>query len=136
MSHSEYLAIEVDQPQSLAIVRWLRPLQSKEYRYGVLKVGQALLDNHIQKLLVDSRRLGSPTLKDQAWVAEKMRDIFGRCGLRRLARLQSHDIFHQMAAEAVYKKVLQAPAPYRMREFSSEEDALEWLLGPNEDTSV
>ncbi len=128
MGHRAYISITIDESNNLGVFRWLKPVQGKEYRYGILKAGQAILDTKVERLLINSLRLGALTLQDQAWVADKIKDIVARSHIKRVARVSSPDFFQNMALDKVYQTFTTPDSPYEIAVFMTEEEAMEWLL--------
>ncbi|WP_276496250.1 hypothetical protein [Pontibacter litorisediminis] len=122
-----FLQLSKEKQSSLLTLRWLRPVQSREYRYGVLLAGRALMAHKLERLLVDNRRLGIPSLEDQAWLTNVSIEILAKSRLTRMAIIPSFDWLQQMATEAVGCKIKGAVPTYLSSYFLTESEALEWL---------
>ncbi|WP_242929293.1 hypothetical protein [Pontibacter vulgaris] len=136
MSHHDFISISLDHGNSLAIIRWLRQVEAKEYRCGVLKSGRIIINTKVERLLVNSLKLGVPTLQDQNWVAEKLKEIFDRSNIRRVARVVFPEIFFQIASERIFKTLTIPGSNYEIETFTSEEEAMEWLLNDIQTTEL
>ena len=124
---TDFVKIVVDRTEGLLTVRWLRPVESREYRYGVLKAARALQLNKLEKMLINNQRLGIPALDDQRWLCAVSINVLSRCRLKRMAIISSHDTLQQITNETVGKKVKNANIAYQSGYFLCEDEALEWL---------
>ena len=124
----DYVEITLDEPHQLLLVRWLRPVQSTEYRNGIEETGRQLLERDIQKLLVNNQRMGVLTMDDQGWLAKISIEVISKSNLTHLAIVSSTNVLQQMTNEVLDKRVKGASPYFDTQYFLSEEDALEWLM--------
>ncbi|GAB3200926.1 hypothetical protein GCM10027293_22810 [Pontibacter aydingkolensis] len=127
ISFSDFLNLNIDTCNSVLTVRWLRPVQSSEYRNGIQKVGHTLINQKLERILINNQRLGVPPLDDQNWLTKTLTDIVSASHLKRIAIVTSNDTFQQLANESVDCKIKSLGALYKPYYFFSEEEAFEWL---------
>ena len=131
--NTEYVAISLDHHESLMSIRWLKPPVSRQYRYGMLKAGRALLDHKLERVLLNNQRLGMLTLEDQGWLITSAIRMLPGSNLRKLAVITSSDALQQMSSDAIGCKLKEAKLPYDARYFLTEEEAREWLFHPGDE---
>ncbi len=127
---TDYVEIVLDEVSSILSVRWLRPVQSHEYRHGITETGKVLLPRKLEKLLVNNQRMGVLTMDDQAWLARISIEVISQSSLRRLAIVSSTDIMQQLTNETLDAQVKQSTPYFKTRYFYSEQEAVEWLMMP------
>lgn len=123
----EYVEILLDKQHGLLMVRWLRPVKSHEYRYGIEETGRFLLAHNLQKLLVNNQRMGVLTMEDQGWLASISIEVISRSNLKWLAIISSTDFFQQHTNEKLDARVKEETPFFDTQYFLSEWQGLEWL---------
>jgi len=126
--NTEYVAITLDHHESLMSIRWLKSPISRQYRYGMLKAGRALLEHKLERVLLNNQRLGMLTLEDQGWLVTSAIRMLPGSNLKKLAVVTSSDALQQMSSDAIGCKLREAKLPYEARYFLTEEEAREWLF--------
>ena len=126
--NTEYVAISLDHHESLMSIRWLKPPISRQYRYGMLKAGRALLEHKLERVLLNNQRLGMLTLEDQGWLVTSAIQLLPGSNLKKLAVVTSSDALQQMSSDTIGYKLREAKLPYEARYFLAEEEAREWLF--------
>ncbi len=124
---TSFVEVIVDRENSYIVVRWLRKVTSREYRYGVLKAGRALINSGVRGLISNNQRLQTLTLQDQAWLTRTASYMFGKSKVERVAFITSADMMQQMALESVLTRVQQNTGRHQTQYFFSESDALQWV---------
>lgn len=112
---------------ALLLVRWLRPVQSHEYRFGIEETGRALLALGLEKLLVNNQRMGVLTANDQGWLATISIKMISQSNLKQLAIISSTDFFQQHTNEKLDVRVKEQTPFFDTQYFLIERDGLEWL---------
>ena len=126
--NSDFLEIVNDQEKGILLVRWLRNVQSHEYRSGIEQIGHILLKQGIDKLLVNNQRMGVLTMDDQGWLAEISIKVFSVINLKKLAIVSSTDFMQQYTNEILDKRVKESTPYFPTEYFLTEREGLEWLL--------
>jgi len=124
---TDFMEILVDRSKSIIKLCWLRRVTSREYRYGILKCGRALLENNLQRLMVQNQRLGTLTLEDQTWLVNISAQIFAKSKMKLFTVVMSSDIMQQMASESIKARLSKKNLPYKSQCFLSEAEAMNWL---------
>lgn len=124
---TDFVSILLDKAKSVMHIRWKKAPQSRQYRYGMLKAGRALVAHRLERLLLNNQRLGVLTLEDQGWLITTSQQILPKMNLKKLAVITSADALQQMSSENIGKKLKQAAIDHQAQYFLAEEDALEWL---------
>lgn len=123
----DYVEIALDQRRKLLSVRWLRPVQSQEYRDGIEETARILLAHNLEKLLVNNQRMGVLTMADQGWLAKISVEVIPRTNLKWLAIVSSVDVLQQLTNEVLDRRVKEETPFFITQYFLSEQEALEWL---------
>jgi hypothetical protein len=125
---TDFVSISLSKEENLLSIRWKRPPESRQYRFGMLKAERALREHKLERLLLNNQRLGVLTLEDQGWLVTTSIKLLPRTSLKLLAVVTSPDAMQQMTSEAIGSRLKAAQLPYETRYFLSEEEALEWLM--------
>ena len=129
--HTDFMEVVIDPEQSLLVLRWLRKVNSREFRYGILKAGRALIRCRLRLVLLNNQRMGMLTLGDQAWLSLRAAYLFSRSKLEFLAVVNSPDVMQQMASDTVNTRIRQLYNSHASNYFLSEPEAINWLLSPS-----
>ena len=127
---TNFVEISLNEVDRILLVRWLRSVQSQEYRDGIGETGRILLAHNLDKLLVNNQRMGVLTMDDQGWLAKISIEVISKSNLKRLAIISSTNMLQQLTNEVLDKKVKDATPFFDTQYFLSEEEALEWLTQP------
>ncbi|MDX5438545.1 MAG: hypothetical protein LPK03_15185 [Pontibacter sp.] len=125
---TDYLRISVDSCNGLISLRWLKQVNSPEFRNGIEKVGQLIREQHLDKFMVNNQNLGVLSVQDQGWVMQQMCSIITETNLSRIAVVSSENTLQQLVTETIDQKIKENSKLYMPNYFFSEEEALEWLL--------
>ncbi|MFD2247858.1 hypothetical protein [Pontibacter ruber] len=125
---TDYVEIKIDKKKSLLSLRWLRPPQSREYRYSMLKAARAVLEHKLEIMLLINYKLGVLTLADQSWVVHTTTNIANRANLKKLAIVASPDSLQQTMSDSICSKLECMNLPYTLQYFLTEDEARMWLL--------
>lgn len=125
---TEFLNATIDTCNNLLTVRWLRAVSSSEYRYGIMKAGQSIIDNQLDKVLLINQKLGVLALDDQRWFSNNFTDFVSKSSLKRVAVVTSQDTLQQLATAEADGKIKRININYEPSYFFSADEALEWLL--------
>ncbi|MEJ8804277.1 hypothetical protein [Pontibacter sp. H249] len=124
---TDFVTISLNQDISLLSLKWLRSVDSHEYRLGIQKGIQALVKHQPKKMMINNQRLGVPSLNDQKWLLDVATETLRSCILTKIAVVNSVDAMQQLALEQVGTKIRNSCIDYQSYYFYSEEEALEWL---------
>ena len=128
ISETDYMRISVDCCNSMISLRWLKPVNSTEFRCGVQKVGQLIREQYLEKFMVNNQNLGVLSVQDQSWVMQQMCNIITETNLSRIAVVSSENTLQQMVTETIDRKIQQNSKLYEPAYFFTEDEAIEWLL--------
>ncbi|MBF8962945.1 hypothetical protein I0P70_06790 [Pontibacter sp. FD36] len=112
---------------AMLLVRWLRPVQSHEYRFGIEETGRVLLELGLEKLIVNNQRMGVLTMDDQGWLASISIRMISQSKLKQLAIISSTDFFQQHTNEKLDSRVKEQTPFFDTQYFLIEREGLEWL---------
>ncbi|WP_143732086.1 hypothetical protein [Pontibacter lucknowensis] len=124
---TDFVEIIHDVRHAMLLVRWLRPVQSHEYRFGIEETGRVLLELGLQKLLVNNQRMGVLTMDDQGWLAAISIRMISQSKLKQLAIISSTDFFQQHTNEKLDGRVKEQTPFFDTQYFLIEREGLEWL---------
>ncbi|MDX5418067.1 MAG: hypothetical protein LPK09_02545 [Hymenobacteraceae bacterium] len=125
---TDFVSISLSHEENLMSIRWKKPPVSRQYRFGMLKAGRALMEQKLERVLLNNQRLGVLTLEDQGWLVTTSIELLPRTSLKKLAVVTSADALQQMSSEAIGFKLKEANLPYEARYFLSVDEAREWLM--------
>lgn len=125
---TDFLKATIDTCNNLLTVRWLRSVSSSEYRYGIIKAGQSIIDKQLEKVLLLNQKLGTLALDDQKWFSNNFTDFVSKSSIKRVAVVTSQDIMQQLTTAEVDEKIKRTNIFYEPNYFFSSDEALEWLL--------
>ncbi|MBX0332548.1 hypothetical protein K3G39_04780 [Pontibacter sp. HSC-14F20] len=123
----DYVEVLHDTLHRLLIVRWLRPVKSHEYRFGIEETGRFLLAFGLEKLLVNNQRMGVLTMDDQGWLASISIEVISKSNLEKLAIISSTDFLQQFTNETLDVRVKQETPFFDTQYFLEEQEGIEWL---------
>ncbi|NDK55322.1 hypothetical protein [Pontibacter fetidus] len=125
----DYVIITLHTGSGILTVKWLRPVDSREYRTGIKETGKILLENNLEKLLVNNQLMDVLTADDQGWLAKISIEVISKSELKYLAIVSSTNMMQQLTNEALDVRVKQETPPFETQYFYMERDAMEWLQG-------
>ncbi|MDO6388981.1 hypothetical protein Q4E40_02495 [Pontibacter sp. BT731] len=126
---TDFVEIIHNAVDDLLLVRWLRPVQSHEYRSGIEETGRVLLELGLEKLLVNNQRMGVLTMDNQGWLATISIQMISQSNLKQLAIISSTDFFQQHTNEKLDSRVKEQTPYFDTQYFLIEREGLEWLKG-------
>ncbi|SIT85600.1 hypothetical protein SAMN05444128_1568 [Pontibacter indicus] len=126
---TDFVEIMHDAQHTMLLVRWLRPVNSHEYRLGIEETGRVLLEMGLQKLLINNQRMGVLTMDDQGWLAAISIRTISQSNLKQLAIISSTNFFQQHTNEKLDRRVKEQTPFFETQYFLIERDGLEWLKG-------
>lgn len=124
---TDFVELIHDIRHDMLLVRWLRPVQSHEYRLGIEETGRKLLELELQKLLVNNQRMGVLTMDDQGWLATTSVRMISQSSLKQLAIISSTDFFQQHTNEVLDARVKEETPHFETKYFLTEREGQEWL---------
>lgn len=128
LCQTDLVRISVDFCNSLIALRWLQPVSSNDYKYGIQKLSQLLKKYKLTRLMINNQQLGVMALTDQSWLSQKMSEIVADNIPRLIAIVSSKNSLQQLVNDTVDKKIRQSGGEYEPNYFFSEDEAIEWLL--------
>lgn len=124
----EYLEMAYHEDELLLQVQWLRNVSSEEYRAGVIKVKELLLEKQANFLLIDSRRLPNVCFADQQWIKREIVPCLIPTKLQKFARVLTKDIFNYISFEILLQRITEEhKTSIEIGQFISVEAALAWI---------
>ncbi|WP_018477655.1 hypothetical protein [Pontibacter roseus] len=129
---TDYVGISIDHSLNLMSIRWIKCPESRQYRYGMLKAGRALMEHRLERVLLNNQRLGILTLEDQGWLVSASVELLPKTNIKKLAVVTSADALQQMSSEAIGCRLKAAALCHHARYFLTEEEAIEWLLSEDD----
>lgn len=124
----EYLYISVDEAVKSMHIRWLRPVSSNEYREALLYCKALIMEKHLERWLIDSRKLDHILFSDQQWIRRELADSVRESSLQKIARILKDDVFSYISFENMIQTISEEHGTaVEIGQFSSEDAALFWL---------
>ncbi|MBB6609673.1 hypothetical protein H7F15_01350 [Pontibacter sp. Tf4] len=126
---SDDFKIEADDALSYVRTEWLRPLTDEQFKTETMRAYDVIAARAAELVLVNAQQVSvlGPETKD--WLSNTYYNLFSQTPLRRMARVMPDNLFKKLALASV---VARADATgllnYEIEDFTSEEEALRWLL--------
>lgn len=125
---NKYVTIRHSPVDKLIWNEWKGTIPSADLKEAMLFACNFIVANNIELILADYTHLSPPTREDQVWVAKETSKILKNSNLRRVANINGHDIFQQLAIDTIHQIAAQTPMPCETRDFLSKAEAKEWLF--------
>lgn len=125
--NTPFVTMRLNKEKRFMTIRWTAAPQSRQYRYGMLKAGRALVEHRLERLLLNNQRMGVLTLADQGWLISLAQKMLPASSLSKVAVVTSADALQQMSSETIGQKLRDASLYHQTRYFLNEEEALDWL---------
>jgi hypothetical protein len=126
---SDFYRIEVDTAKNLIQSKWLRNVTEQELLEGGTKLYEALRDTKVERVVAEAQNIGTLSSSAKEWLSTSFYELLSQTPLKRIARVMPRSVFHQVALESV---VTRAEAlgitKFEVKNFSSPQDALDWVL--------
>ena len=129
---TNYVTIRHSPEHKLIWNEWKGTIPSAQLKEAMLFVSNFIVANNIALILADYTHLSPPTREDQVWIARTTSTILQHSNLRRVASINGHDIFQQLALDTIHEIAAQAPVPCMSCDFLSKAEAKEWLFADYE----
>src|SRR5690606_29834585 len=113
-----YIEIVYSQSEKLVEVSWQGYVAGEDFRAGMLQYGEALRELDVQYWLGDYRQAAVVRVADQEWAKAE----WGACffphvhKLRKMVRVQSHDIAARISSENMFKDIDFTQLPFAFRQ--------------------
>lgn len=128
MLYGPFIQIDIDAKRELAHSRWLRAVDSYEYRLSITQSYKAIKINNAVCWLADFTRLSTPNMHDQKWTASVLSESLLVTKLRKIAFLLPDNLFMEVVIEKITEQLLQkTDNQIKVGLFSTLDLALEWL---------
>ncbi|WP_439882729.1 hypothetical protein ACSX1A_06065 [Pontibacter sp. MBLB2868] len=126
---SDYLEIYYSQG-GLVETRWLKFASSEEYRAGLAMYSDVVRQKEVKLWLGDYRLAKVVRLHDQGWAAREWFPQFIALAtdIKRMARVQSMDIFNETSSENIKRKINIEGLPFEFTEFKDYDEGRAWVL--------
>ena len=128
---NNYVTIRHSPADKLIWNEWRGTIPSSDLKEAMLIACNLIVVNNIELILADYTQFSPPTREDQVWIAKTASNILQHSNLRRVANINGHDIFQQLAIDTIHQIAAQTPMPCETRDFLSKAEAKEWLFSVN-----
>ncbi|MFD2248039.1 hypothetical protein [Pontibacter ruber] len=125
---TDFVQIAMDKQKSILLLRWLRPVESTEYKVGIQKAAYFVVELKAKKVMVDNHLIGVLTIDDQRLVTKVSIKVFSEVKLERMAVISSPDTLQQITFEKLISKIEEKVPFVHTQYFFTESEALEWLI--------
>jgi hypothetical protein len=123
---TEILTISFSPDIKLLCAKWLKPVNSSEYRQNVRMIARAIAFLRAELILTDVEAFPTISEADQHWTARFLREALAKCAIRRSARVIHSVGFQPEAMQRIVQET--GKLPYEVKVFSDVEEATHWLL--------
>lgn len=126
---SDDFKIEADDALALVRTEWLRPVEDEQFVVESMRSHETVVSRRAAKMLMNAEDVSVISPKTKDWLANIYYDLFSHTSLRKMARVMPDDLFKKLAMVSVVTRADAAEElTYEIRDFSSEEEAVSWLL--------
>jgi hypothetical protein len=126
--YKDFLTVTIDHDRKQLTSRWLRVVNSAEFREGMLYIEDCIVKHSLITWLFDALKLGAPVLLDQRWTVEHVIAILEKTELKKVALIMPGDYIMHMIGEKMRKMVYHTFGKRILLEcFSREDHAFFWL---------
>lgn len=126
---SDDFKIEADDALALVRTEWLRPVEDEQFVVESMRSHETVVSRRAEKMLMNAEDVSVISPKTKDWLANIYYDLFSHTSLKKMARVMPDDLFKKLAMVSVVTRADAAEElTYEIRDFSSEEEAVSWLL--------
>jgi hypothetical protein len=130
--HNSFVKLSYDKHLQLGKAEWKGRLQGAELREAYLLCHEMINRFSLTKWLADDRLMGNISPADLKWSLEVHVPQLAKSPLKRIARIPSKFEKNREAVEVMINKGYTYAINLVLRDFSDQEEAMEWLLEPVE----
>jgi len=126
---SDDFKIEADDRLAFVRTEWLRPLDDEQFVTETMRAHDFILERNAHKVLVNAQQVSvlGPETKD--WLSNTYYSLFSHTSLKKMARVMPDNLFKKLALASVVTRAEAAgEISYAIKDFASEEEAVNWLL--------
>ena len=124
-----FLTIRHDEEQNILFAEWQGHVSSEEFREGMRKIMEVILDQHIPMWFSNSRNMNPLSLMDQRWTNQFFVSALVNSPLKKVARLLSDEIIHQLVINNMIEHAVETNTlTVEINQFTDYESAMKWLL--------
>lgn len=126
---SDDFKIEADDALALVRTEWLHPVEDEQFVVESMRSHETVVSRRAEKMLMNAEDVSVISPKTKDWLANIYYDLFSHTSLKKMARVMPDDLFKKLAMVSVVTRADAAEElTYEIRDFSSEEEAVSWLL--------
>lgn len=126
---SDYLKIEADDAQAYLRAEWLGDVDNEQFVLEAMKAHAIVTARKPERTLVNAQQAPSVSSKTKDWLANIYYDLYSHTPVKKMARVLPENIFRRLTLASVLSRVnATTELTYEIRDFSSEEEAVRWLL--------
>ncbi len=126
---SDYLKIEADDAQAYLRAEWLGDVDNEQFVLEAMKAHAIVTARKPERTLVNAQQAPNIGSKTKDWLANIYYELYSHTPVKKMARVLPENIFRRLALTSVLSRVNATnELTYEIRDFSSEEEAVRWLL--------
>lgn len=137
MSYFEEEYLHIDSEESIAVMQWLGLAKADDYRKGWEAFSELLEEEKNTLWLFDFQKGKVVDIKDQKWTTGEWipsaMETLDETGLKKVAVILSKDIFNKVAVRVIMGALSQESEDTEIAYFDSKDDAMDWLMTPEEE---
>ncbi|MFD1188371.1 hypothetical protein, partial [Pontibacter rugosus] len=127
--YKDYLNYQVNTQTGTIRSKWLRSVNSQEYREGMLYTHKLITEHNLFFWIYDASRYSAPNVSDQVWLTNVFTPLLTQTNLKKTASILSGDVIMQMVAEQIRVKALPIMIDkLQYQSFHDLESAEEWIF--------
>ncbi|WP_266203520.1 hypothetical protein [Pontibacter kalidii] len=126
---SDEFKIEVDDAHAYVRAEWLQPVVEERFVVEAMRAHEAITSRKAERVLVNAMQVSVIGPKTKDWLANIYFALYCHTPLKKMARVMPDNLFKKLALASVTTRASAAgELTYEIRDFSSEEEAVRWLL--------
>ena len=117
---------------NLLLLRWPIHLTGDDYSFLLSKMIQLSAEHNIEGWFVDATDMEELDPADLQWTLEQMPKLLMSTNVTKIARLVSQSLMYEAKLNLLFSNAIaDQNLPIRVRFFTDEDDAMEWLISVN-----
>lgn len=123
-----FISIQRDPTNKVLLTKWLRAVNSQEYRESILSFYRFLKNEGVLYWVVDITRTASPDMHDQKWTTNLLGPGICETNLKKIAVILPDDLFLEVVSEKMAEEVLRlCGMQVEIAFFGDYGEAFDWL---------
>ncbi|WP_239022839.1 hypothetical protein [Pontibacter mangrovi] len=126
---NDFVKVEVDPDKALVRNEWLRTVSHEEVVNTAAKLNDIIKSSRAEVLLLNAQKCCKLNPETKEWLVSSYYKSLSDTAVKRVARVLPDNVFNKLSFEAVLTRAeALGSVNFEVKNFSSDRDALLWLL--------